>query len=97
MPHRRPLPVVCGAAPARLASTAHHDAGDPPRHGFGYPSAPLPTGLNIASKILAFITALTLFLPQRPAPGQEPQPDNREQAQPASPALPLDSPARLSR
>jgi hypothetical protein len=29
--------------------------------GFGYPSAPLPTTLNIASKIVAFITALTLF------------------------------------
>jgi hypothetical protein len=38
--------------------------------GFGYPSAPLPTALNIASKILAFVTALTLFLPQRPAPEQ---------------------------
>jgi len=38
--------------------------------GFGYPSAPLPTALNIASKILAFVTALTLFLPQRSAPGQ---------------------------
>jgi hypothetical protein len=61
--------------------------------GFGYPSAPLPTALNIASKILAFITALTLFLPQRPAPEQAPQPDSSEQAQPASPLLPLESPA----
>jgi hypothetical protein len=42
--------------------------------GFGYPSAPLPIALNIASKILAFVTALTLFLPQQPAPGQPPQP-----------------------
>ena len=42
--------------------------------GFGYPSAPLPLALNIASKILAFVTALTLFLPQRPAPAQAPQP-----------------------
>ena len=41
--------------------------------GFGYPSAPLPTALNVASKILAFVTALTLFLPLRPAPGQTPQ------------------------
>ena len=47
--------------------------------GFGYPSAPLPIALNIASKILAFITALTLFLPQRPAPGQAVQPDSDEQ------------------
>jgi hypothetical protein len=61
--------------------------------GFGYPSAPLPIALNIASKILAFVTVLTLFLPQRPAPGQAPQPDSNEQAQPASPPLPLDSPA----
>jgi hypothetical protein len=41
-------------------------------YGFGYPSAPLPTALNIASKILAFTTALTLFLPHRPAPEQAP-------------------------
>ncbi len=61
--------------------------------GCGYPSAPLPTALNIVSKILAFVTALTLFLPQRPAPGQVPQPDSNEQAQPASPPLALDSPA----
>jgi hypothetical protein len=59
--------------------------------GFGYPSAPLPTALNIASKILAFVTALTLFLPQRTASEQAPQPDSNEQAQPASPALALDS------
>jgi hypothetical protein len=51
--------------------------------GFGYPSAPLPTALNIVSKILAFVTVLTLFLPQRPAPGQPAQPDSDQQAQPA--------------
>ena len=51
--------------------------------GFGYPSAPLPTALNIVSKILAFVTVLTLFLPQRPAPEQAPQPDGNEQARPA--------------
>ena len=50
--------------------------------GFGYPSAPLPIALNIASKILAFVTALTLFLPQQPAPGRAPQPENNEQANP---------------
>lgn len=50
--------------------------------GFGYPSAPLPTALNITSKILAFVTVLTLFLPQRPAPGPAPQPESSEQAQP---------------
>jgi hypothetical protein len=42
--------------------------------GFGYPSAPLPITLNVVSKILAFVTVLTLFLPVRdgasePGPG----------------------------
>jgi hypothetical protein len=42
--------------------------------GFGYPSAPLPIALNVVSKILAFVTLLTLFLPVRddasePGPG----------------------------
>jgi hypothetical protein len=48
--------------------------------GFGYPSAPLPTALNLVSKILAFVTALTLFLPQRPEPEQAPRADSDEQA-----------------
>lgn len=61
--------------------------------GFGYPSAPLPTALNIASKIVAFVTALTLFLPQRPAPGQAPRPDRSEQVRPASLPLALNSTA----
>src|SRR6516225_399202 len=33
--------------------------------GFGYPNAALPITMNVISKILAFITALTLFLPGR--------------------------------
>jgi hypothetical protein len=33
--------------------------------GFGYPSPPLPTTLNIVSKLLAFAVVLTLFFPQR--------------------------------
>jgi hypothetical protein len=33
--------------------------------GFGYPSTPVPITLNVVSKILAFVTALTLFLPPR--------------------------------
>jgi len=33
--------------------------------GFSYPSAPGPITLNALSKILALITALTLFLPER--------------------------------
>ena len=38
----------------------------------------------MVSKILAFVTALTLFLPRRPAPQQAPQPDSNEQAQPVA-------------
>jgi hypothetical protein len=34
-------------------------------YGFGYPNAALPITMNVISKILAFITALTLFLPDR--------------------------------
>ena len=66
--------------------------------GYGYPSAPLPTALNIASKILAFVTALTLFLPQRPAPGQAPPPGSSKQAQPAGqpPALHSPAPAQIT-
>jgi hypothetical protein len=33
--------------------------------GFGYPSAPAPFTLNVLSKIVALVTALTLFLPER--------------------------------
>ena len=36
--------------------------------GFAYPSAPVPFALNVLSKILAFVTALSLFLPQRTPP-----------------------------
>jgi hypothetical protein len=53
--------------------------------GFGYPSAPLPYALNVLSKILAFVTALSLFLPQRaeasaPHPHPAPAPRSREHA-----------------
>lgn len=41
--------------------------------GFGYPSAPVPFGLNVLSKIVAFAAALSLFLPQR-APASTPSP-----------------------
>src|SRR5215471_13994844 len=33
--------------------------------GFGYPQSALPITMNVVSKLLAFITALTLFLPDR--------------------------------
>jgi hypothetical protein len=29
--------------------------------GFGYPSAPIPVAMNVVLKILAFVTALSLF------------------------------------
>jgi len=41
--------------------------------GFSYPSAPGPVTLNTLSKILALVTSLTLFLPQR-AHAHTPQP-----------------------
>jgi hypothetical protein len=44
--------------------------------GFRYPSSPGPLTLNAVSKVLALVTALTLFLPERvqseaPEPAQE--------------------------
>ncbi|MGH3225670.1 MAG: hypothetical protein ACRDPY_44495 [Streptosporangiaceae bacterium] len=33
--------------------------------GFGYPATPAPFAFNVLSKVLAFATALTLFLPLR--------------------------------
>jgi hypothetical protein len=33
--------------------------------GFGYPQSTLPITMNVVSKVLAFVTALTLFLPDR--------------------------------
>lgn len=33
--------------------------------GFSYPSAPVPVALNVLSKILALVTTVGLFLPQR--------------------------------
>ena len=37
--------------------------------GFAYPSTPIPYAFNVVSKILAFATALCLFLPQRAQAG----------------------------
>jgi hypothetical protein len=39
--------------------------------GFAYPSSPGPFALNVASKILAFLTALSMFLPDRSQPGTQ--------------------------
>lgn len=33
--------------------------------GFGYPTTPTPFAFNVVSKIVAFVVALSLFLPQR--------------------------------
>jgi hypothetical protein len=46
--------------------------------GFRYPSAPGPITLNAVSKVLALVTAMTLFLPQRA------QPDTPERGQGAA-------------
>jgi hypothetical protein len=40
--------------------------------GFGFPATPGPFAFNTLSKILAFATALTLFLPQRSEAGPSP-------------------------
>ena len=61
--------------------------------GFGYPSAPVPTTLNVVSKLLAFVTVLTLFLPQRAPAPQALQPQSDERAQPAGQPPVPDSPA----
>jgi hypothetical protein len=42
--------------------------------GFGYPSVPVAFGFNAGSKVVAFVVALTLFLPQR---GQARTPEPR--------------------
>ena len=55
--------------------------------GFGYPSAPVPFALNVVSKLLAFVTVLTLFLPQRAqAQTGTQQPDSQGRRQLADPS-----------
>ena len=44
--------------------------------GLGYPSAPLPFAFNAVSKVLAFVVALSLFLPQR-GKASTPEPASR--------------------
>ena len=54
--------------------------------GFGYPSVPIPIATNVVSKILAFVTALSLFFPEwftrwrrsQPDPGTEQAADGSE-------------------
>jgi hypothetical protein len=65
--------------------------------GFGYPSAPVPTTLNIVSKLLAFVTALSLFLyrlaPPSPAPGPATPAPAPAPAPAPGPAAPAPGPA----
>ena len=51
--------------------------------GFGFPSTAACYAMNVTSKLLAFVTLLTLFLPRRPAAGQAPKVHGSEQAEPA--------------
>jgi len=55
-------------------------------HGFGYPQSALPITMNVISKLLAFATALALFLPDRlrnsQADGPSPAPSRRQAPQP---------------
>ena len=61
--------------------------------GFGYPQSALPITMNMVSKILAFITALTLFLPRirlrdwRTEWGRAPAPQPEQTPQPVTAAL----------
>jgi hypothetical protein len=57
--------------------------------GFAYPSAPVPYAFNVLSKILAFVTALCLFLPGRAQAGT-PEPA----ASPSSAVTPVAASAR---
>lgn len=53
--------------------------------GFAYPSAPVPVALNVVSKLLALVTALTLFLPERAQP-KTPGPAQAAEELPTRPA-----------
>jgi hypothetical protein len=55
--------------------------------GFAYPAAPAPFTFNVVSKILAFVVALCLFLPERAKTGR---PDSA-----ASPSATVTEPARI--
>ena len=52
-------------------------------YGFGYPNAVLPITLNVISKLLAFIAALTLFMPDRLRDWRTDGPGREQAKQPA--------------
>lgn len=47
--------------------------------GFAYPLSPLPITLNVISKALAFLTAVSLFVPQDRKPQEQSAPNTTEQ------------------
>ena len=59
--------------------------------GFGYPSAPVPIAMNVVSKILAFVTALSLFFPGWFPPRRRREPGRLAGQAPSSgqPAVPV--------
>jgi hypothetical protein len=59
--------------------------------GFGYPSAPVPIAMNVVGKILAFVTALSLFFPEWFPPRRRREPDRLAEPTPRSgqPAMPV--------
>jgi hypothetical protein len=57
--------------------------------GFGYPNAPVPIAMNVAGKILAFLTALSLFFPEWFRPRREPDPLAGQAPRSGQPAVPV--------
>jgi hypothetical protein len=51
--------------------------------GFAYPATAVPITLNVVSKLLAFVTLITLFFPQQSRPLPDALPSSKERAQPA--------------
>ncbi len=51
--------------------------------GFGYPDAPVPTTLNVVSKVLALLASLTLFVPARAGHGAVAEAAGARPARPA--------------
>jgi hypothetical protein len=52
--------------------------------GFGYPAAPVPIAMNVTGKVLAFVTALSLFFPGWFTPWRRNLPDPRVEQAPAT-------------
>jgi hypothetical protein len=58
--------------------------------GFGYPNAPVPIAMNVVGKILAFVTALSLFFPEWfPPRRREPDPLVEQAPGSGQPAVPV--------